>query len=161
MMRAHQVLAAGTWPSESAIDRITLKFDERHRRRMRFVAAGGTDFLLDLPHAIVLRAGDGLRLEDGGTVLVEAAPEALVEVTTPDSATLVRLAWHIGNRHVSAELRVGSILIREDHVIVDMLLGLGASVRRIHAPFTPESGAYAAGSHGHGVLLPQMNQHDH
>jgi urease accessory protein len=154
MMRAHQVLVAGTWPRESAVDRLTLSYEERHRRRLRFVAAGGTSFLLDLPHATVLRAGDGLRLEDGRTVLVEAAAEALAEVTAPDPAALVRLAWHIGNRHVPAELHVDRILIRDDHVIVDMLCGLGATVRRVHAAFTPESGAYAPEPQGH-------HQHDH
>jgi urease accessory protein len=154
MMRAHEVLAAGTWPRESAVDRLTLSYEERHRRRLRFVAAGGTSFLLDLPHATVLRAGDGLRLEDGRTVLVEAAPEALAEVTAEDHATLVRLAWHIGNRHVPAELCGDSILIRDDHVIVDMLLGLGATIRHVHMAFTPESGAYAAAPHA-------PHHHDH
>lgn len=142
MMRAQTVLAAGTWPRESAVDRLTLNYEQRHRRRLKFVAAGGTSFLLDLPHARLLRAGDGLKLDDGRTVLIEAAAESLVQITAPDKATLVRLAWHIGNRHVPAELKTDSILIRDDHVIVDMLKKLGAQVRHIHAAFTPESGAY-------------------
>ena len=82
------------------------------------------------------------KLDDGSVVLVNAAPEALVEVTAPDAATLIRLAWHIGNRHLAAQLEPTRIVIREDHVISDMLVGLGASVRPFQGTFSPESGAY-------------------
>jgi urease accessory protein len=141
-----EVLRAGSWPSESATDTIVLSYDDRHRRRLRYVAAGGTHFLLDLPRAIVLNSGDGLKLEDERIVCVEAAPEDLVQITAPGRETLVRLAWHIGNRHLPAQLESDRILIREDPVIVDMLLGLGATVERLCAAFTPEGGAYAATS---------------
>jgi urease accessory protein len=98
--------------------------------------------LLDLARATVLLPGDGLKLDDGCVVLVNAAPEALVEVTAPDAATLIRLAWHIGNRHLAAQLEPTRIVIREDHVISNMLVGLGASVRPFQGTFAPESGAY-------------------
>jgi urease accessory protein len=126
------------------------------------VAAGGTSLLLDLPRATVLNAGDGLKLDDGSIVLVEAAPEALVEVTAPDSTMLLRLAWHIGNRHLSAQLEQSRIVIRDDHVITAMLLGLGASVRPFHGAFSPESGAYHehAGPPANLVLL-QSAAHGH
>jgi urease accessory protein len=105
--------------------------------------------VLDLPRAAVMHDGDGLKLENGKVIAVEAAPEALVEVTADDTHMLLRLAWHIGNRHLPAELQESRILIRDDHVIVQMLEGLGATVRRLEAAFTPESGAYSGG-HGHG-----------
>ncbi|WP_428310167.1 urease accessory protein UreE [Hydrocarboniphaga sp.] len=148
MQAAHEVLAANTWPPEIAIDRISLDYNERHRRRFRYVALGGTEFLLDLARATVLNDGDGLKLEDGRIIRVEAAEEALTEIKADSSRELIRLAWHIGNRHLPAQLDGERILIREDHVITDMLLGLGAQVRQIRAPFTPESGAYA-NAHAH------------
>jgi urease accessory protein len=161
MPRAIQVLKAGSWQA-APVDRITLSYDERHRRRLRFCANGGTEFLLDLPRTTVLRDGDGLRLEDGGVILVTAADEPLLEVTAIGSGQLARLAWHIGNRHLPAQILTGRILIREDSVIEEMLKGLGASVRHVAEPFTPEPGAYdnshsllfapghAAHGHGHG-----------
>lgn len=150
MNHAHDILPAGTWPSASASDRIALDYDARHRRRFRYTAEAGSEFLLDLPRATVIHDGDGLRLDDGRIVLVAAAPEALIEVTANSPQEIVRLAWHIGNRHLPAQLAGDRILIREDHVIVAMLHGLGATTRALSAPFTPESGAYAGG-HGHGV----------
>jgi urease accessory protein len=149
-MRATEVLPASSWRRETAVDRVLLKFDERNRRRLRYVAIGGTEFVLDLPRATIMHDGDGLKLENGEVIAVEAAPEAVVEVTAPDHRTLLRLAWHIGNRHLPAQLEESRILIREDHVIVAMLEGLGATVRALEAVFTPESGAYAAGHSGAG-----------
>src|SRR5215475_11759229 len=152
-MRATQVLAAGTWTRETAVDCVRLTFDERNRRRLRYVALGGTEFLLDLPRATVMHDGDGLKLENGQVIAVEAAPEAVVEVTAPDPQTLVRLAWHIGNRHLPAQLEESRILIREDHVIVAMLEGLGATLRHLEAAFTPEPGAYASAAAGHSIFV--------
>lgn len=148
MIAAREILPAGTWPLETAVDRIALDYDARHRRRFRYLAENGTEFLLELPRAAVLNDGDGLQLEDGRVVAVVAAPEALVEVTAKNNAELVRLAWHIGNRHLPAQLEAHRILIREDHVIVAMLHGLGARTRAVSVPFTPESGAYAGHAHG-------------
>jgi urease accessory protein len=140
LVRATEILAPGTWTG--AADRIVLNFDERYRRRLRYVAIGGTAFLLDLPRATVLKDGDGLRLEDGRIVCVEASPEDLLEITAPNAATLMGLAWHIGNRHLPAQLEPTRILIRTDAVIENMLRGLGATINPTHAPFTPEPGAY-------------------
>ncbi|HTC44327.1 MAG TPA: urease accessory protein UreE [Steroidobacteraceae bacterium] len=155
MLRATQVLKAGSWQA-APVDRITLGYDERHRRRLRFVAESGTEFLLDLPRTTVLRGGDGLRLEDGRVILVAAAAEALLAVTAADADQLARLAWHIGNRHLPAQLDGGRILIREDSVIEEMLIGLGASVRHVTEPFTPEAGAYDA---SHSLLLGTGHRH--
>ncbi len=149
MPRATQVLKAGSWQA-APVDRITLSYDERHRRRLRFVAAAWTEFLLDLPRTTVLRGGDGLRLEDGRVILVAAAAEPLLEVTAADADHLTRMAWHIGNRHLPAQITTGRILIREDSVIEAMLNGLGATVRHVAEPFTPEAGAYDG---SHSLLL--------
>jgi len=151
LTRAIEILAAGSTPHEQCADRIVLTYDERHRRRMRYIALGGTMFLLDLPRAAVLQAGDALRLEDGRLIRIEAQAEPLLEVSAPDPRTLVRLAWHIGNRHLHAQIEQHRILIREDSVIAAMLRGLGATVVAVCAPFTPETGAYAAhtGEHAH------------
>jgi urease accessory protein len=153
LIRAVEVLPPGKWPPDSAADRLVLTFDDRYRRRLRYVALGGTAFLLDLPRTAILRAGDGLRLEDGRIIAVEALPEQLAEVTASDTATLMRLTWHIGNRHLPAQLEPTRILIRDDAVIVSMLVGLGATVRRVEEPFNPEPGAYdtnaTQGAHGH------------
>src|SRR5438445_9486266 len=124
---------------------------------MSYYYTRGTTFLLDLPRATVLAAGDGLRLDDGRIIHVDAAPEALVEVTAPDTATLIRLAWHIGNRHLAAQLEADRIVIRDDPVITNMPLGLGAAVAPLQEAFSPESGAYHDSNgpmghlaHGHG-----------
>jgi urease accessory protein len=154
MLRAVEVARAGSW-SEPAADRIRLDYDARCHRRMTLTAAGGLVFLLDLPRASVLQEGDGLRLEDGRIVQVEAAREPLMAITCADAAELARIAWHLGNRHLPTEIRPDRLVIRADHVIAAMLEGLGAEVAMIEAPFNPEGGAYAAGHHGHD------NGHDH
>ena len=157
MLRAIQVLKAGSWQA-APVDRITLSYDERHRRRLRFIAEAGTEFLLDLPRTTVLRSGDGLRLEDGRVILVAAAKEPLLEVTAADPDQLARLAWHIGNRHLPAQIATGRILLREDGVIEDMLRGLGAAVRHVAEPFTPEPGAY---DNSHSLLFAPAHGHGH
>lgn len=158
MLRATQVLKAGSWHS-APVDRVTLGYDERHRRRLRFLGEAGTDFLLDLPRTTVLGGGDGLQLEDGRIILVMAADEPLLEITGADADQLARLAWHIGNRHLPAQMATGRILIREDSVIEDMLKGLGAVVRHVAEPFTPEPGAY---DNSHSLLLtPPESRHGH
>lgn len=149
MLTAHEVIPHGHW-SGTAADHITLDYDARHRRRWYYTADHGTAFLLDLPRAMVLGHGDALQLSDGRLVEVLAAPETLVEVTAETPAAMMRLAWHIGNRHLPAELHPHAIRIRNDHVINAMLEGLGATVIRIEAPFTPEGGAYSGQGHGHG-----------
>jgi len=158
LIRAIEVLPPGKWPDGTAVDHLVLNYDERHRRRLRYVAAGGTTFLLDLPRAAVLRAGDGLRLEDGRIVSVDVSPEELVEVTAPDAAALIKLAWHIGNRHLPAQLEPQRILIRADAVIESMLRGLGATVKHVMEPFTPESGAYDSGQ---SAVHPDSHAHPH
>jgi urease accessory protein len=161
MIRAVEVKAAGSW-SGPAADHVVLDFDARHRRRIAMTGTGGLCFLLDLPKAIALRQGDGLVLDDGRIVAVQAAPEPLLEVRTADPHHLLRLAWHLGNRHLPAQIEAERILIRPDHVIADMLRGLGAEVRQVSEPFDPEGGAYSGdGSSGHDHSHHTHSGHDH
>jgi urease accessory protein len=149
MRRAAHMERAGHWPRERAQGTVTLGYDDRHRRRLRLTTDGGEEFLLDLARAAVLDEGDGLALEDGGWIEVKAAPERLLEVRAAAPDLLCRLAWHIGNRRFVAAIAADRILLRDDHVIAALLAGLGATVRRIEAPFTPERGAYDAHEHHH------------
>lgn len=148
MIRATKVLGFDGWSHEAA-DTVVLDHDDRHRRRLAMKGEGGLAFLLDLAEATALRDGDGLVLEDGRIVAVRAAPEPLTEVTAADAAHLIRLAWHLGNRHLPSQLAGDRLLIRRDHVIEAMLEGLGATLRPVEAPFEPEGGAYGGQSHGH------------
>jgi len=138
---------AGHWPEEKAIGTLTLDFDERHRRRIRLTGDRGEDVLLDLPKAVAMADGDGLQLDDGRWLRVHAAAELIVEIRHKDPNQLMRLAWHLGNRHLPTEIRSQVLRIRPDHVIEDMLHGFGADLVKVHAPFQPEGGAYSG--HGH------------
>lgn len=152
------------WQGETD-DSVVLDYEDRHRRRMVLESEKGVSLLLDLADVPDLRDGDALKLSSGLVVAVCAAPEALMEVRGRDPLHLMRLAWHIGNRHLAAEIRTDTLLIRADHVIEGMVRGLGAEVTHVEAPFNPEGGAYDSGvavtghdpghSHGHG------RSHDH
>ena len=148
MLRVERVEARGHWPREQARGTVTLCYDDRHRRRLRLISDAGESFLLDLPHTSVLGEGDGLALSDGSWLAVKAAPEALLEITAATPEFLLRLAWHLGNRHLPTQLEADRILVRDDHVIAAMLEGLGARLRHIEAPFCPERGAYEMAGHG-------------
>jgi urease accessory protein len=118
-----------------------------------------------MERVVHLRGGDRLLLEDGGRVAIAAAAEPLIEITAPDMAALVRIAWHLGNRHLPTQLLDGHLLIRHDHVIAGMVEGLGGSCRAILAPFDPEGGAYSGGAaahaHDHGHHHHDHHHHDH
>jgi len=164
MLKATRVVSSGTWPAAERKATVTLAHHDRHRRRIRLTADDGSAFLLDLAEATVLRHGDGLQLENGGGYIeVKAAPEPLVEVRAPMPELLARLAWHLGNRHLPAEIHADRILIRDDHVIVAMLKGLGAAVQAVEAPFDPEGGAYGQHNHdpSHAYGLGSHYGHDH
>jgi urease accessory protein len=148
--RASEVRRAGEWNPAGACDRVVLDADDRQRRRLTLTGEDGARVLLDLPHATMLRDGDGLVLEDGAIVRIVAKPEPLLEVAAATPQALARLAWHLGNRHTEVQVAGDRLRLRRDHVLRDMLIGLGAAVVEIEAPFDPESGAYEAGAHGHG-----------
>ena len=155
MRRAIAVHKGGHWPQEAAIDRVTLVFVDRHRRRLRLVADSGTPFLLDLARVQHLADGDGLELDDGSYVRVCAKPERVLEIEANGPTGLLRLAWHLGNRHLPVQALEGRLRIRADHVIAAMVEGLGGHITRIEAPFDPEIGAYAGAAHDHA------SDHDH
>jgi len=143
MRRACEVIPAGAWNEASAVDCIALDAHERHRRRIVLNGERGTRFMLDLPRAAALHDGDGLLLDDGAIIRVTGHPESLVEIRASNPQHLARLAWHIGNRHVDVQVAGDALRIRRDHVIEEMLHGLGARLVRIEAAFEPEAGAYA------------------
>ena len=150
MHRASIHRSAGHWPTERAAGSLTLDFDARHRRRICLVTDQGEDILLDLPKAVAMANGDALQLEDGRLLRVEAAAEPVVEVRH-GQAQLMRLAWHLGNRHLPTEVRQTVLRIRPDHVIEHMLQGFGAVLVKVRVPFQPEGGAYSG----------QIQHHDH
>ena len=149
MIRATKVEPAAS-VTTTADDKVLLDFDARYRRRTTMRSEAGLEFLLDLVRAQRLRHGDLLLLEDGRRIQVAAAPEDLAEIRSDAIGGLTRLAWHLGNRHLPVMLATDHILIRCDHVIEDMVRGLGGTVTPVHAPFDPERGAYAGGQvHAH------------
>jgi urease accessory protein len=157
--RASTHRPAGQWPTEKTAGSLTLDFDSRHRRRIRLTADQGEDVLLDLGKAVAMADGDGLQLEDGRWLRVQAAAETVVEVRHKDPHQLARLAWHLGNRHLPTEIRDHVLRIRPDHVIEHMLRGFGADLAKAHAAFQPEGGAY--GGHGHHHNHDDKEHHHH
>ena len=162
MIRATEVKGQHRW-TEAPADTVVLDFDDRHRRRMAMQGTRGLEFLLDLENAVALRGGDALVLEDGRLVEVVAAPEPLLEIKGADPHHLIRVAWHLGNRHLPTQIMPKGLRIRRDHVIEAMVKGLGARVIEIEAPFDPEGGAYAASvpDHAHEHHAHEHHAHDH
>src|SRR5712691_6766969 len=138
MQRAIAVHPRGQWPEDGIVDAVTLVYLDRHRRRIRLVSDSGAAFLLDLPRAQHLADGDGLELDSGGYVRVSAAVEPVIEIETADRASLLRIAWHLGNRHLPLQVAGERLRIRGDHVIAGMVSGLGGRITRCEAPFDPE-----------------------
>ena len=147
MRRAVAAHPSGAWPAEAIVDTVTLAYLDRHRRRIRLVADSGETFLLDLPRAHHLADGDGLELEGRGFVRVRAAPEPVLEIEAEDRAALLRIAWHLGNRHLALQIAGDRLRVRADHVVAEMVAGLGGRLTAIEVPFDPETGAYAAHAH--------------
>jgi len=153
--RAHTHRLAGQWPNDAAVGSLTLDFDQRHRRRIRLTDDLGQDLLLDLPDAVAMADGDGLHLDDGRWLRIRAATELVVEIRHRDPSQLVRLAWHLGNRHLATEIREQVLSIRPDHVVEEMLRGFGAELLKVQVAFQPEGGAYSRHHHHH------EEDHDH
>src|SRR5215472_4592687 len=134
MRRAVAGHCRGHWPEAEAVDAVTLAYLDRHRRRIRLVADSGETFLLDLARAQHLGNGDGLELDGGGYVRVRAAPEPVLEIEGADRAGLLRIAWHLGNRHLPLQVAGERLRIRADHVIAQIVIGLGGRVTSLEAP---------------------------
>jgi urease accessory protein len=153
--RGWAIRRAGFWDPASAADVVVLDAGDRHRRRIKLAGARGTEFLLDLDEAVALRDGDGIMLDDGGIVLVTGQAEPLLEIAARSPLEFVRLAWHLGNRHTDVQITGDRLRIRRDHVLEEMVAGLGARVTAIDASFDPEAGAPHAQDHA------QNRAHDH
>jgi urease accessory protein len=148
-MRAQSFQRKGLWAGKPA-DQVTLDYDDRCRRRIAMTGDAGLAFLLDLAETTYLKDGDALILDDGRLVEIKAKPEDLIEVRGRDPHHLMTLAWHLGNRHLAAQIEAERIVIRHDPVIAHMLEHQGARVKRVREPFNPEGGAYSADhTHGH------------
>jgi urease accessory protein len=150
MHRVTSIRHAGEWDSACAHDRVVLDAGDRHRRRIVLTTEKGTEFLLDFEKPVALRDGDGLVLDDGSIVRVAGQPESLIEISTHSPLDTVRLAWHLGNRHTELQIVGERIRIRRDHVLEEMLHGLGAQLAPLDAPFDPEPSG-PANEHGHGA----------
>jgi urease accessory protein len=149
MKQIVSIARVGEWSATSAIDSVSLDAEDRHRRRVVLVGEQGATYLLNLAKPRQLHDGDGLVLEDGAIVRVTGKPEKLIEIAAPSAAALARIAWHIGNRHTDVQVVGGKLRIRYDHVLEEMLCGLGAELTLLDAPFDPEPGAYDhGGRHG-------------
>lgn len=162
MLRAVVLERAGERGSRQSapFDRAVLAQDERHVRRKAIPLSGGDKVLVDFPEAVVLGDGDMLILEDGRHVEIRAAEEELHDIRGRDAVHLAELAWHIGNRHLAAQIEAQRILILRDHVIRHMLEGLGANVTDAREPFQPLRGAYSGG-HAHGHSPGSAKSHHH
>ena len=146
MHRVSSIAPAGQWASP-ARDRVALDADDRNRRRIVLTGEKGIQVLLDFEKPVTLRDGDGLVLEDGSVVEIRGLPEPLIEIAPSSPQDFVRLAWHLGNRHTDVQIVGQKIRIRRDHVLEEMLKGLGAALTALDAPFDPEAGA----GDGHGA----------
>jgi urease accessory protein len=148
MKRVSAIRPGGEWDAATAADRVVLDSGDRHRRRVVLECERGTAALLDWPQPLLLKDGDGLVLDDGSILQVVGEREPLLEIGARSPLQLVRLAWHIGNRHADVQIAGERLRIRRDHVLEEMAAGLGATVTAIDAPFDPEAGA-DRDHHGH------------
>lgn len=158
MLRATTIVRKPAVKADRVADTLVLDHEARHRRRVSLTGEGGLAFLLDLDRATVLDDGDAVKLDDGRLVQVRAAPERLIEIRTENPLRLMRVAWHLGNRHVATELGPDAIHIAHDHVLLEMVRGLGATATEVDRPFRPERGAYEG---GHGGHAHDHGAHDH
>jgi urease accessory protein len=150
MKRVSEIKPAGAWNALAACDFVVIDAQDRRRRRVVFVGEQGATYLLDLPRPAQLRDGDGLLLEDGSVVRVTGKAEPLVEISAPTPLDLVRIAWHLGNRHTEVQVIGNRLRIRRDHVLEEMLRSFGMPLSYVDAPFDPEAGAYDHHEHAHG-----------
>ena len=146
MWHVSGIADAGTWDRTRTVDRVVLDAGDRVRRRIVLTTEKGMKLLLDFPEPVMLRDSDGLVLDDGSIVVVAGQAEALIEISAKTPLDLLRLAWHIGNRHTDAQFIDKAFRIRRDHVLEEMVKGLGAATKEIEAAFEPEQ---PLAPHGH------------
>ena len=139
----------GNSPQIKVSDHLVLPFDLRQRSRLRITLESGLEAALTLDRGTILRGGDLLETEDGRVVKIVAAPQAVTDVTAKTPQALMCAAYHLGNRHVPLQVGEGWLRLEQDHVLIEMLIGLGMTTINKDAPFEPEAGAYGGG-HRHG-----------
>jgi urease accessory protein len=150
MLRATSVLRKAAVKADRVVETLTLDHEDRNRRRVALKGDAGLHILLDLDKPTALNDGDAIRLEDGRLVQIKAAPQSLLEIRADNPLRLMRVAWHIGNRHTPAEITADAIYIENDHVLAEMIRGQGCAMAMVERPFQPERGAYDHG-HDHGA----------
>jgi urease accessory protein len=136
-------------PAAQVDGTLTLPFEQRCKSRLRTTLVSGEEIGLFLERGTILRGGDCLAADDGRVVRVQSAEEKLMEVRARDAQSLATAAYHLGNRHTPIQVGDGWLRFAADHVLAEMLIGLGVEVSALDAPFEPEPGAYAAGHHPH------------
>jgi urease accessory protein len=162
MLRATAIVRKAAVRPDRVADTVTLDHGGRQRRRFTLRAEGGLEFLLDLEKAAVLNDGDALKLDDGRLVQVKAAPQPLLEIRAENPLRLMRIAWHIGNRHTAAEITADAIYIEDDHVLAEMVRGQGGTATPVTRAFQPERGAYEHDcGHDHGAHDHRAHSHAH
>jgi urease accessory protein len=144
--------------------RLVLPFDLRSRSRFRAQLDTGEEVGVTLTRGFILRGGDQLLADDGRVVSIEAARETVSTGYAEDPRVLARAAYHLGNRHVALEIGAGWLRYSHDHVLDDMVIGLGLRLAVTLEPFEPESGAYQL-SQGHSLMHARGgaggHHHDH
>jgi urease accessory protein len=152
---------------------LRLPFEQRQKSRLRAALVSGEEMALILPRGDILRGGDLVVASDGRVIAIEAGVESVLHVVCESPTALARAAYHLGNRHVAVEIGEGYLRLAADHVLEELLTGLGAVVTKLDAPFEPEAGAYAgghqhAGDHSTGAKIHEFGEasahshaHDH
>src|SRR5829696_7409002 len=158
MLRASTVVRKSAVPADRVAETVTLDYEGRNRRRIALKGDAGLDFLLDLDKTTVLNDGDAVMLEDGRLVEVKAAPQRLLELRAEDPLRLLKVAYHVGNRHTPAEVTAQALYIEEDPVLADMARRQGCTATPVVRPFQPEHGAY---EHDGGPDHPARPAHEH
>ena len=139
--------------------RLELPFESRQKSRFKAQLVSGEEVGVILPRGEILRGGDLVTASDGRVIEVVSQPEQLLHVECAKPVDLARIAYHLGNRHVPVEIGEGYLRLADDHVLEEMLKGLGAKVSALVAPFEPEAGAYH--SHAEGSSQAKINDHHH
>ena len=146
---------------DQAFETVELTSDTRQKSRFRAVLASGVDIGADLPRTGILRSGSYIATQEGDVLRVDAKPERLMKVTAQTEFDLLKAAYHLGNRHVPLMLTPTALYFEPDHVLAEMVEGLGLTVTETDHPFEPESGAYAQHSHDHRLSPIKALHHVH
>ena len=146
---------------EQQFETVELSFDTRQKSRFRATLSNGTDIGADLPRTGILRSGSFIATNTGDVLRVDAKPEHLMQVAAQQEFDLLKAAYHLGNRHVPLMLTPTALYFEPDHVLAEMVEGLGLVVNEVEHPFEPESGAYAQHSHDHRLSPIKALHHVH